>query len=82
MIQIYATNDDLEMVCKVFKDGLLHAREQDFNANAKLIVSSPKLLESLHSAIQLLKETTEFEVLEHYKSKVLEFETLIEDIIN
>lgn len=47
MIQIYATNDDLELICKVWKDGILHNREQDFEANAKLIAASPELLVAL-----------------------------------
>lgn len=47
MIQIYATNDDLELICKVWKDGILHKRDQDFEANARLIAASPELFKSL-----------------------------------
>lgn len=43
MVQIYATNNDLEMVCKVFEDKMLHKRNQNFNANARLIAAAPDL---------------------------------------
>ncbi len=50
-------------------------------ANALLISKAPELLESLISAIILLKQTTEFEVLDSYKEKVLEFEKLLEETL-
>ena len=46
--------------------------------NAKLIACAPELLNSFISAIILLKQTTEFEVLESYRIKVLEFEKVLE----
>lgn len=51
LIQVYAANDDLEMICKVYKDGLLHKKNQNFEANAKLIAAAPKLLSALQDAI-------------------------------
>lgn len=39
------------------------------------------LLENFISAIILLKQTTEFEVLDTYKIKVLEFEKLLEETL-
>lgn len=44
LIQIYATNDDLEMITKVYRDGLLQHKVQDFDANARLIAAAPSLL--------------------------------------
>ena len=46
-----------------------------------LISKAPELLESFISAIILLKQTTEFEVLDSYKKKVLEFEKLLEETL-
>lgn len=46
MIQIYATNDDLEMICKVYKDEILQ-EPQDFEANARLIAAAPEMLKVL-----------------------------------
>ena len=48
-VQVYATNEDLEMICQVWKDGLLHNKNQDHLANAKLIAAAPLLLEALQS---------------------------------
>jgi len=47
LIQIYAPNDDLEMICQVWKDGHLIHRTQDHKANARLIAAAPELLEAL-----------------------------------
>ena len=49
--------------------------------NALLISKSPELLQSFISAIILLKQTTEFEVLDSYKEKVLEFEKLLDETL-
>jgi hypothetical protein len=49
--------------------------------DALLISKAPELLESFISAIILLKQTTEFEVLDSYKEKVLEFEKLLEETL-
>ena len=46
-----------------------------------LIGKAPELLENFISAIILLKQTTEFEVLDTYKIKVLEFEKLLEETL-
>ena len=46
-----------------------------------LIEKAPELLENFISAIILLKQTTEFEVLDTYKIKVLEFEKLLEETL-
>jgi len=51
------------------------------NEDALLISKAPELLESFISAIILLKQTTEFEVLDSYKEKVLEFEKLLEETL-
>ena len=51
------------------------------NEDALLISKAPELLESFISAIILLKQTTEFEVLDSYKKKVLEFEKLLEETL-
>ena len=52
--------------------------EQEATANARLFSNAPDLLNNFISAIILLKQTTEFEVLESYKIKVLEFEKVLE----
>jgi len=69
LIQIYATNEDLEMICQVWNDGLLHARTQNYDANAKLICSSPELLEALYELISLKKYKDEFGKDEWYLEK-------------
>jgi hypothetical protein len=58
----------------------INSTDEEFeaNANAKLIALSPELLSNFISAIILLKQTTEFEVLESYRIKVLEFEKVLE----
>ena len=58
---VYATNEDLEIICKVHRDKILHNKVQDFEANAQLIAAAPDLLEAL---IKLLKEARQnsFEV--------------------
>ncbi len=47
LIQVYATNEDLEFVCQVWKDGILHDKTQNFEANAQLISKAPEMLEML-----------------------------------
>lgn len=82
MIQIYATNEDLEMVCKVYKDGLLHAREQYFEANAKLIVASPKLLEALEHTLELLYECEPPKhLIETYANAIANYKNLIDETL-
>lgn len=49
LIQIYATNENLEMICKVHKDQILHNDVQDFEANAKLIAAAPEMFVILKS---------------------------------
>jgi len=49
LIQVYATNEDLELICEVWKDRLLHEREQNFEANALLISKAPEMLELLQN---------------------------------
>ena len=49
--------------------------------DAKLISNAPELLQNFISAINLLKQTTEFEVLDSYKNKVLEFEKVVEETL-
>jgi hypothetical protein len=56
LIQVYATNEDLEFVCQVWKDGLLHAKTQNFEANALLISKAPEMLEML---IRILTDAKE-----------------------
>lgn len=82
MIQIYSTNDDLEMICKVYKDGLLHAREQDFEANAKLIASAPKLLEALNHTLELLYECEPpNHLIETYANAIANYKNLVDETI-
>lgn len=52
---IYATNDDLEIICKVVKDGMLAHSEQDFKANAKLIAAAPDMLFVLKNCFTYLE---------------------------
>lgn len=63
LIQIYATNEDLEMVCKVYKDELLHKRTQDFEANAQLIATAPELLKALQELLKQQSSTDKYEPL-------------------
>ena len=60
MVQVYATNDDLEMICKVYKDGILTSSIQNYQANALLISKAPEMLEMLEEIIktQLLYGST------------------------
>lgn len=51
LIQVYATNEDLEFVCQVWKDGILHDKTQNFEANAQLISKAPEMLEMLKQCL-------------------------------
>lgn len=68
VIQIYSANYDLEMICKVWKDSLLNNRNQNFEANAKLISCAPEML-------GLLEDLVNSDVIKsselHQKSKQL-----------
>ena len=74
MIQIYATNEDLEMICKVYKDEILHNKNQDFEANANLIVDAFKVRQQINCELsELLEQRNDMlwmlEVLiSHYRS--------------
>jgi hypothetical protein len=50
--------------------------------NAKLISNVPELVENLIKAVVLLKQTTEFEVLESFEIKVLELEKVLEKALS
>ena len=50
----------------------------ELKATANLMANAYELLQSLQSAIILLKQTTEFEVLESWKIKTRELEKVIE----
>lgn len=65
--QIYATNDDLELICKVYHDGLLAHSFQDHEANAKLIAAAPELLE----VAQIIVGLPGFEKDEYYGELLL-----------
>jgi hypothetical protein len=56
LIQIYAANDDLEMICKVNKDQLLHKKVQNYEANAQLIAAAPELLQALQDLVRYCEE--------------------------
>lgn len=56
MIQIYATNENLEMICKVYKDGILHNYDQDYEANANLIVDAFKVRQQINYELSELLE--------------------------
>jgi hypothetical protein len=50
IFQIFAANEDLEMICIVKEDKILHNRVQDHNANAQIISAAPDLLRQLQLA--------------------------------
>ena len=50
----------------------------ELKATANLMANAYELLQSLQSAIILLKQTTEFEVLESWKIKTRELEKVLE----
>lgn len=50
----------------------------ELKATANLMANAYELLQSLQSAIILLKQTTEFEVLESWKIKTQELEKVLE----
>ena len=56
MIQIYATNENLEMICKVYKDAILHNYIQDYEANANLIVDAFKVRQQINCELPDLLE--------------------------
>lgn len=51
---VYTTNDDLEIICKVYKDGNMFYNVQDNIANAKLIAAAPELLEACVKALGII----------------------------
>jgi len=61
IIQVYSANEDLEMICKVYKDNLLHNKKQDFEANARLIATAPELLEIAQITLNWIKTGQEME---------------------
>lgn len=76
LIQIYATNENLEMVCKVYKDQILHNDIQDFESNAKLIASAPEMFEILSRIIDaiyseeiIIKENIDNEGFENFGAR-------------
>ena len=50
----------------------------ELKSTANLMANAYELLQSLQSAIILLKQTTEFEVLDSWKIKVQELENVLE----
>ena len=50
-LKVYATNDDLEIICNIAEDKILHNKVQDFEANSKLIAAAPNLLEACQNAL-------------------------------
>jgi hypothetical protein len=50
----------------------------ELKATANLMANAYELLQSLQSAVILLKQTTEFEVLESWKIKTQELEKVLE----
>ena len=55
---------------------------EQMRADQRLIANAPELVQNFISAIILLKQTTEFEVLESYRIKVLGFEKVLEETLN
>ena len=51
---------------------------EELLANAKLIAAAPDLLEALQDAIKLLRQTTEYEVLDNFKTEVERLNKAIE----
>ncbi len=73
LITVYATNDDLEIICKVYNDRyLVNGREQNFKANAQLIANAPKLLETLQKLVCVFDnfEPPTKEQLTNYSSEI------------
>lgn len=56
--------------------------KEKIEANAKLISKTPELLESLKSAVNLLKNATEFKVLDSWKEEVRKLEDVVLDAIS
>ena len=74
-LKVYATNDDLEIVCNVCEDKILHNKNQDYEANAKLISAAPDLLEALQEFLKVINRTPT--ALEHYGSAIILAEAAI-----
>ena len=79
-------SDDKRNICVLIKPQTYKTICSNFyntkwQYDAKLISNSPELLQNFISAINLLKQTTEFEVLDSYKNKVLEFEKVVEETL-
>ena len=79
-------SDDKRNICVLIKPQTYKTICSNFyntkwQYDAKLISNAPELLQNFISAINLLKQTTEFEVLDSYKNKVLEFEKVVEETL-
>lgn len=89
MVQIYATNDDLELICRVYKDGMLNNRDQDYEANARLIASAPSLVEENKRLMaecdkykDLLYKVAGTPVLDSYEDWCIHVKSLIAAALN
>lgn len=80
-IQSRSTDDRrLETLPTIATVNTTFINQEEAKANAILIGSSKELLESLIIATNLLKDTTEFDVLVRFRMKVKGFEDLLDKI--